>query len=100
GIESSANVARSPAGDPVEVVIEVRDNGVGIPVAARHRLFERFFRAHEREMPTIEGTGLGPNLVRDTVESLGGRVWCERPEDGTTFAFTVPCRRPRDAAVF
>jgi signal transduction histidine kinase len=82
---------------PTEVVVEVADNGVGVPPDARARLFQRFFRAHEGAMPDIEGTGLGLSIVRDTVGGLGGRAWAEFPEKGSTFAFALPCRREEDA---
>lgn len=81
-----------------ELIVLVTDNGIGIPEAARPHLFERFFRAHESNTG-IEGTGLGLSIVRETVESLGGRVWAEFPESGLTiFAFALPSRRAEDAA--
>jgi signal transduction histidine kinase len=82
---------------PTEVIVEVRDNGVGVPADARARLFQRFFRAHAGMMPDVEGTGLGLSIVRDTVGGLGGRAWAEFPEKGSTFAFALPCRREDDA---
>ena len=80
-----------------EVVIEVADNGLGVPEAERGRLFERFFRASHGEQE-IEGTGLGLSIVRETVKSLGGRVWAHFPEKGSIFAFSLPCRRESEAA--
>lgn len=85
------------AGPPEEVIVEVVDNGIGVPVDARNRLFHRFFRAHERAMPDIEGTGLGLSIIRDTVAGLGGRAWAEFPPNGSVFAFSLPCRRQADA---
>jgi signal transduction histidine kinase len=80
-----------------EVVVEVADNGVGVPADVRSRLFQRFFRAHEGLMPHVEGTGLGLSIIRDTVGGLGGRAWAEFPEKGSTFAFSLPSRRESDA---
>jgi signal transduction histidine kinase len=88
----------SPAEGPEEVVVEVTDNGLGVPPDARGRLFQRFFRAHESTMPDIEGTGLGLSIVRDTVGALGGRAWAEFPSKGSVFAFTLPARRASDAS--
>ena len=85
-------------GEPMEVIVEVVDNGVGVPAAARARLFQRFFRAHEQTMPHIEGTGLGLSIIRDTIGGLGGRAWAEFPETGSLFAFALPCRRAADAS--
>ena len=78
-----------------EVVIEVADNGIGVPESERGRLFERFFRATHGS-GDIDGTGLGLSIVRETVKSLGGRVWASFPEKGSVFAFSLPCRREND----
>jgi len=83
---------------PEEVIVQVVDNGIGVPPEARARLFQRFFRAHEHTSPEIEGTGLGLSIIRDTVGGLGGRAWAEFPEKGSVFAFSLPCRREADAA--
>jgi signal transduction histidine kinase len=81
-----------------ELIVRVRDNGLGVPEASRHRLFEQFFRAHDATV-TAEGTGLGLNIVQETVTSLGGRSWAEFPEEGgSVFAFSLPSRRVEDAA--
>lgn len=82
-----------------ELVIRVCDNGIGVPAAARERLFQQFYRAHEETVTGVEGTGLGLSIVRETAESLGGRVWAEFPEDGgAAFAIALPSRREEDAA--
>ena len=78
-----------------EIVVRVRDNGLGVPVEKREHLFERFYRAHET-VTDIEGTGLGLSIVRDTAEALGGRAWAEFPDDGSLFAFALPDRRSGD----
>lgn len=88
----------SEADRPSEVVVEVRDNGIGVPAALRGQLFDRFFRAHKESAPAVEGTGLGLSIVRETVEALGGRVWADFPEAGSVFAFAIPCRRTSDIA--
>jgi signal transduction histidine kinase len=80
------------------LVVEVRDNGVGIPAEAREKLFQRFFRAHEQTVTGVEGTGLGLSIVRETVEAMGGRAWAESHPGGSTFAFAIPCRRGETAA--
>ena len=82
-----------------ELIVRVRDNGIGIPPAAREQLFQQFFRAHDETVTGVEGTGLGLSIVRDAVESLGGSAWAEFPEDGgTVLAFSLPSRRTDDAA--
>jgi signal transduction histidine kinase len=87
---------REYAGGGYDLVVEVRDNGLGVPPAVRGALFGRFVRVHENTHSTVEGTGLGLSIVRDTVESIGGRAWAEFPGEGSVFAFSLPCRREVD----
>jgi signal transduction histidine kinase len=78
---------------PARVVVEVADNGLGVPSDQRERLFERFFRAGAA-VTGVEGTGLGLSIVRETVQSFGGRAWALfPPEGGSIFAFSLPSRR-------
>jgi signal transduction histidine kinase len=82
-----------------ELIVRVRDNGLGVPPEARGRLFEQFYRAHDDTITGAEGTGLGLSLVRESVAALGGRAWVEFPEEGgSIFAFSLPSRREEDAA--
>jgi K+-sensing histidine kinase KdpD len=76
-----------------EVVVRVRDNGLGVAREKRGNLFERFYRAHETPTTQAEGTGLGLSIVSETVASLGGRAWAEFPSSGSVFAFSLPYRR-------
>jgi signal transduction histidine kinase len=97
-VEVDGLLVADERGGPREVVVRVRDNGLGVPPDKRRRLFERFFRAHDGTGADVEGTGLGLSIVRETIESLGGRAWAEFPGDGSVFAFAAPCRRVADAA--
>jgi len=96
-VEVRAYVAAVPNGRE-EVVVEVRDNGIGVPTTARNHLFERFYRGET--VTETEGTGLGLSIVRETVEGIGGRAWAEpsnRDETGSTFKIALPARREGDA---
>ena len=97
-VEIRAYLTTPDGGSQPETVVEVRDNGLGIPEEKRSRLFERFFRAHEESNAEIDGTGLGLSIVRDTVTSFGGKAWADFHEDGTAFFFTMPSRRSEDEA--
>ena len=99
-VEVCAHVGAPADGAQSETVVEVRDNGLGVPEEKRKHLFERYFRAHEDINREIDGTGLGLSIVRDTVTALGGRAWAEFLEDGTAFFFTMPSRRIEDTAEF
>lgn len=74
-----------------EVVYSVRDNGIGIPVTQRAYIFTKFFRAENARTQVPDGSGLGLALVKELVESWGGKVWFETEEGkGSTFFFTIP----------
>ena len=84
---------------PGELLVRVQDNGIGVKPEARGRLFEEFYRAHSDTVTGVEGTGLGLSIVQETIESLGGRVWTEFPDEGgSIFGFSLPSRREEDAA--
>ena len=97
-VEVRAHVVAPEDGGPSETIVEVEDNGIGVPEDKRTELFSRFFRAHEETKGEIEGTGLGLSIVRETATALGGRAWAAFHDDGTTFFFTMPHRRSEDDA--
>ncbi len=77
-----------------EVLVEVRDDGVGIPADALPHIFEEFYRADNVKAEAVEGTGLGLAIVSHILKAHGGRIWVESDEGkGTTFAFTLPVVR-------
>jgi signal transduction histidine kinase len=80
-----------------EVIIRVSDNGIGVPADSRKQLFQEFYRAHGETITDTHGSGLGLSIVRETVESIGGRAWAEFPDDtGSVFVFALPARRHDD----
>jgi two-component system sensor histidine kinase VicK len=97
-VDVRARVTSPGEGAEPQTVVEVRDNGIGVPEEKRSRLFERFYRAHEDTRGDIDGTGLGLSIVRETAASMGGRTWVEFMEDGTAFYFSIPTRRKSDEA--
>ena len=56
------------------VVIEVKDNGPGIPQREQKRVFDKFYRGSDPLQRTIEGTGLGLAMVKHIVAGHGGKV--------------------------
>jgi signal transduction histidine kinase len=90
--EVSGAIEAGPDGHR-EIVVRLRDNGLGVISESRDHLFERFFRAHDAAAVDAEGTGLGLSIVAETAKSLGGRAWAEFPETGSVFAFSLPFRR-------
>jgi signal transduction histidine kinase len=95
-VEVRAKVRSPDDGAEAQTIVEVRDNGLGVPEEKRSRLFERFFRAHEDALDGIDGTGLGLSIVRETAASMGGRAWAQFLDGGTRFYFSIPTRRKED----
>jgi two-component system phosphate regulon sensor histidine kinase PhoR len=74
-----------------EVLVWVRDHGLGVPAADRARIFERFYKVDRARVRGRGGTGLGLSIARHIVESHGGRIWVESEEgEGSTFTFAIP----------
>jgi signal transduction histidine kinase len=75
--------------------LEVSDNGPGIPLAERERIFDAFYRIGDELRRTTPGTGLGLALVKRTAENHGGRVEVnDAPGGGSCFTITLPLQPP------
>ncbi len=73
------------------VMIQVRDEGIGIPENDQLHLFEPFYRASN--VQSFEGTGLGLAIVKESAEAHGGSITCEStPGQGTLFTVRLPLR--------
>jgi two-component system NtrC family sensor kinase len=74
-----------------QALLEVEDNGLGIPPAAVPFVFDKFFRVKDADRSEIEGTGLGLAICKSIIEKYGGRIWVQsQHHQGSTFAFTLP----------
>jgi signal transduction histidine kinase len=80
------SISASVRGD--EVLVEVEDDGAGIPADHLPHIFGRFWQADRRDK---RGIGLGLAIAKGIVEAHGGRIWVESREGvGSTFFFTLP----------
>jgi signal transduction histidine kinase len=79
--------------DGGEVVVEVEDDGRGIPPEALPRIFDRWARADEPRTRELGGAGLGLAIVSAIARSHGGRCTVESRGHGTVFALRLPVRR-------
>lgn len=101
-IDNAANY--SPADSEIEISarraqnemieIAVKDEGRGIPIEWREKVFDKFFRVENKvaDLPKSKGTGLGLAIAKGIVEAHNGKIWIEENENGkgAKFIFTVP----------
>lgn len=76
-----------------ELVIEVKDNGPGIPLDEQALVFQPYYRVKKRSDHSL---GLGLSIAKSLVELHGGRIWLDsQPGKGSTFSFAIPAGGPR-----
>jgi len=74
-----------------EIWIRVSDTGVGIPADEQTKIFQRFYRAHNRASSKGNHLGLGLAICQQIIASHNGRLWVESEEGrGSTFTFALP----------
>jgi two-component system, OmpR family, phosphate regulon sensor histidine kinase PhoR len=82
--------------DNDQVIFEVIDTGLGIPLADQPHIFEKFYRASNTPK-NAPGTGLGLAIVRSIVESHDGRIWLESAVgQGSKFVVVLPVYKRDD----
>ncbi len=92
-------VKYSPSGSPVRIcgqkregnyLFAVEDRGVGMSSVEVAKVFDKFYRVDSSDT-AVGGIGLGMSIVKNIVESHGGRIWVESsPGKGTTVRFALP----------
>jgi signal transduction histidine kinase len=77
-----------------QAILEVCDQGYGIPLQQQARIFERFYRVDESRSHTTGGCGLGLSIVKTLVEGMRGSVTVQsKLGEGSTFIITLPTYR-------
>lgn len=71
-----------------EAVVAVSDEGPGVALADRARIFEPYVRVGDAAR--VRGSGIGLYASRRVVEAHGGRIWMDSSGEGSTFSFTLP----------
>ncbi len=73
------------------IVVNVADNGLGIPPDQQPYIFDKFYRVETEKTADITGTGLGLSIVKAVIEKHKGRVWVKStPGVGSVFSFVMP----------
>lgn len=76
-----------------EIIISVKDHGIGIPPHAQKYLFKQFYRANNNSDREVYGHGLGLYFCQKLIEAQNGRIWVESagiPGEGSTFYISIP----------
>lgn len=74
-----------------QVIITIKDEGIGIPAEDLDHIFDRFYRVDRARSRAMGGTGLGLAISREVIEQHDGEIWAESIErDGTTFYIALP----------
>jgi heavy metal sensor kinase len=93
----------SPNGSTIDVrvhregdrgAVSVTDQGPGIPVEHRERIFDRFYRIDEGRSRELGGTGLGLAIARWAVETHGGHISVDSTDRGSVFRVVIPLAVP------
>ena len=76
-----------------QIILQVSDNGPGIPIQDQAHIFDKFYRGHN--MDRQEGSGLGLAIVKSIVDAHQGRIWVEsNVGQGSTFFIVLPVNSP------
>ncbi len=77
--------------NPPNILLSIKDNGIGIPQKVQKRIFSKLFRADNAVKMATDGTGLGLYIAKMIIDACGGKIWFSSKENkGTTFCFTLP----------
>ena len=73
------------------ILVEIRDNGVGISPEDQVMLFTQFYRSEDPAVREQQGWGLGLNITKRLVELMNGEIgFWSKPQHGSLFWFTLP----------
>jgi two-component system phosphate regulon sensor histidine kinase PhoR len=81
----------------VDVILNVKDYGIGIPDSEQKKIFDKFYRASNTQQYQTKGSGLGLVLVKNIMEKHRGRVMLKsKPGKGSTFSLIFPIPKGKE----
>lgn len=80
------------------LMIEFKDNAIGIDSKEQKKIFNKFYRIYNKDIPNVKGTGLGLYRVREIIKAHHGKitVLSEGNGRGTTFRIEIPVYKERN----
>lgn len=86
--------------DGKHILVEISDDGIGIPERYLNRIFERFYRTTSGRSKEVSGSGLGLAISKHIIEAHGHTIHVRSKEDvGTTIGFTLDARKAQTSDV-
>ncbi len=94
-------VKYSPGGEEIvvsskrvdsNIIIQIRDYGLGVEASEMPQIFERFYRT-KSSAENISGFGLGLYICRDIIQRHNGEIWVEREQKGSSFFISLPLQK-------
>ena len=73
-------------------ILEFEDNGIGVSLKEQKRVFSKFHRIYNSDIPNVKGTGLGLYWVKGIIKNFGGKIYLssEGKQKGSTFRIELP----------
>lgn len=94
--QGGAVILEIDATDDAEIILQVKDRGIGIPTAEQTQIFEMFYRGNNIE--NIPGSGLGLSIVKSCVYLHGGDMYVQSTVGvGSTFTVKLPWHKSQDS---
>jgi len=76
-----------------DIMVKIKDYGIGIKSEFLEKIFDRFFRAEENSLYGIPGFGMGLYISKEIITQHSGKIWVKSKEGkGTTFCFRLPVK--------